>query len=223
MAPAAVNPAHQAFILARLAEFCQYRKRPVASHENDPWGYMRSKVLQVEPELAALKAELLAATRKRIVADMKAGPLDAEAAADFKVLLEKLLNRGDFVDAAMHIEPGAPPSAAVEVDRLLGGMTPTHAFAEERKSPAERSPAWEKLVGEISRRLGLDLLDKIMARGQRTPRRKAAVLRRLRRNVAEYCTVVRIPTSAEDTFTPFMLPRIEAVLAACLRFLNRYR
>lgn len=223
MAPATVNPAHQAFILARISEFCQYQRRPLASHENDPWGYMRSKLLQIEPELAAMKQELLDATRRRIVADMQAGPLDAETAGDYRLLLEKLLSRGDFVDAAVHVDPAAAPREAAELDALLSRLVPTNAFAEERKPVVERSPAWEKLVAEISRRLDIELLGKIMQRGKRTPRRKRMVLRRLRRNVAEYCTVVRIPTRAEDTFTPFMLPRIEAVLAAGLRFLNRYR
>lgn len=222
MAPAAVNPAHQAYILARLQEFTQYRGA-VARHETDPWGYMRNKLLSIEPELAAMKAELLAATRKRVVADLRAGTVDAEACADFKLLLEKLLTRGDFADAAFHLHPAAGVHEAENLDAFLAGVTPNHAFLEERRRDGERSPAWEKLVAELTRRLDLDGLAKIMARAKPTPRRKRAVLRRLRRNVAEYCSVVRIPTSADDTFTPFMLPRIEAVMAACLRFLNRYR
>jgi hypothetical protein len=222
MPPAAVNPAHQAFILARLQEFCHYRGA-VATRESDPWSYMRGKLATIEPELAAMKAELLAATRKRIVADLKAGTVDAEAAADFKTLLERLLDRGDFVDVALHLDPAAGAQAAAAVDSLLAGIKPHHAFLEERKPDGQRSPAWEKLVAELTRRLDLSRLGAIMNRGERTPRRRKVVLRRLRRNVAEYCTVVRIPTGANDTFTPFMLPRIEAVIAACLRFLNQYR
>lgn len=222
MAPTAVDPAHQAFILTRMAEFCQYKGK-VARTESDPWGYMRQKLLQTEPELAAMKAELLAATRRKIAADMKARPLDGEAAADFRVLLERLLNRGDFVDAAMHLVPGAGAAAAAQVDAVLAKASATHAFIEERRPEGERTPAWDKLVDELWRRLELDGLEKVLKHKPRTARRKRIVLRRMRRNVAEYCTVVRIPTSAEDTFTPFMLPRIEALIAACLRFLNRHR
>jgi hypothetical protein len=222
MPPTAVNPSHQAFILARLAEFCQYRGA-VARDERDPWEYMRQKLLQIEPELASLKGELLAATTRRIVADLRRGPIDAEAAADFRTLLEKLLSRGDFADAAVHLEAGAGASVVPQIEAVLAKAQPTHAFVEERRPPGERNPAWDKLVDELSRRLELEALSGVLKRKPRTARRRRMVLRRLRRDVAEYCTVVRIPTSAEDTFTPFMLPRMEALVAACLRFLSRHR
>jgi hypothetical protein len=222
MPPAALNPAHQAYILARLSEFCRYQGA-VARMDGNPWEYMRQKLIQVEPELAAMKNELLAATKRKILTDLKAAPLDGEQAADFRVLLERLLSRGDFVDAAMHIEAGSGVKAAPMVEMVLSRAVATHAFIEERRAAGERNPSWDKLVDELTRRLELDGLEKVMKHKPRNPRRKRMVLRRLRRNVAEYCTVVRIPVSADDTFTPFMLPRIEALIAACLRFLNRWR
>ena len=219
---AAVNVAHQAFILARLSDFCHYHAR-IQRWESDPWTYMREKLLQIEPELAALKAELLSATRRRLLADLKTGPLDGEACADFKQLLERLLSRGDFADVAIHLFPGAGPEAVAPVARQLSQAKPHHAFVEERAPAEQRDPAWEKFVGELRARLDIDRLELILKRKPRTAKRKAFVLRRLRHNVAEYCLLVHIPTDASQTFTPFMLPRMEALIAACLRFLNKYR
>jgi hypothetical protein len=216
-----IDPAHQAFILARIGEFCQYKER-VRDWERDPWIYMRDKLVQIEPSLAALKGQLLAATSRHLLDAMRAGPLEPEAAADFKQLLERLLTRGDFADVAVHLD-GAGPQAVRWVEPLLARAKPTHAFLEERRPAAERDPSWEKLVKELYARLDLDRLGAVLQKRKRTPRRRALVLRRLRRNVAEYCLVVRIPTQANDTFTPFMMPRVEAVIAACLRFLSRHR
>lgn len=216
-----INIAHQAFILARLAEFTQYKS--IKKWDSDPWAYMRTKLHQIEPELTALKTELLAATCRRTLRDLRAGTLGGEACSDFKVLFEKLLGRGDFVDVAMHLDSGAGTAAAAALEPVFARLKPHHVFEELRQPADRRDPNWTKLLDELTRRLEIDGLEKILKRKKLTQRRKMMVLRRLRRNVAEYCTVVRIPTNAEDTFTPFMLPRVEALIGAALRFLDRYR
>jgi hypothetical protein len=182
---------------------------------------MRDKLLQIEAPLAGFKQDLFDRTRRRLMGELRAGPVSEENLSEYRFLFDSLLSRGDFVDAVVHLTGGQPPLGLLET--TLAAMKANNLFVEERKPPTARNPAWEKLVGEISRRLDLDMLDKVMARPGRTPRRRAAVLRRLRRNVAEYCTVVRIPMDPGDTFTPFLLPRVEAVVAASLRFLTRYR
>lgn len=218
-----INPTHQLVILARLSEYCQYRAG-AARNEPDPWDYMRRKLLQTEEAILGLKTDLLAATGAGLLAEMRAGALDEERCGDYKVLFERLLSREDFVDLALHLTPpGNGPGVVAAVTAVLRGAAPANPFAEERKPSAERNPAWEKIVGQLYGRLGLELLGRILARRPRTARRKAAVLRRVRRNVAEYCTVMRLPTSASDTFTPFMLPRVEGLIAANLRFLEKYR
>jgi hypothetical protein len=219
---ATVNIAHQAFILARLSEFCRFQAG-IQRYESDPWSYMRSRLVQMEPELAALKSELLEGTRRKLLADLKAGPLSDEVGADYRQALERLVGRGDFVDLAVHLMPGAGKDAAAALEREFSRIKANHAFLEERLPPEQRSPSWEKLIAELAERLDLVRLEQILKRKPRSAKRKAMVLRRLRRNVAEYCTVVRIPKDVSQTFTPFMLPRIEALIAACLRFLDRYR
>jgi hypothetical protein len=220
MTSSTVNPAHQAFILTRLSEFCHYHAKLA---ERDPWLYMLDKLQQIEPQLAALKAELLAATGRQLLADIKGASLDAEDCGNYKVLLERLLSRGEFVDVAVHLNPNPPPEAAAWVERLLAEAKPSHVFIEERKPADERDPSSQKLVTELYARLGLDWLGRVLENRKRTPRRRALILRRLRRNVAEYCSVVQIPKDAGDTFTPFMLPRVEALIGACLRFLTEHR
>ena len=217
-----IDPTHQLVILARLSEFCEFRRH--AWQDSEPWAYMRRKLRETEPPLASMKSELLAATSKKLLEEIQAGGLDAERCADFKTLFERLLAPGDFADLAIHLEPGQDPKRMHEFcGQILRHVKPHHAFIEEAKPAGGRSPAWEKLVAELQRRVGIDDLDRMLSRKPKTARRRAYVLRRLRRNVAEYCTVVRIPKDPHDTFTPFMLPRIEGLIAANLRFLDKHR
>lgn len=219
----ALNTAHQLVIMARLSEYCQFQGHTLY-HERDPWGYMREKLLQIEEPLASLKGELLTITRRGLLKELRAGPLDEERYSDYRLLFERLLERGDFADLAIHLHTdGAGASQAGWVEKTLRQARPTNLFHEEKKSPGERSPSWEKLVAGLYARLDLERLGRILSRKPRTPKRKAIVLRRVRRTVAEYCAVVRIPTDPSQTFTPFMLPRVEALVAANLRFLNKYR
>jgi hypothetical protein len=226
----AINPNHQLVILARLSEFCSYHGAAKAG--DDPWGYMLRKLKETEEAFQGLKSELLAATTRGLIRELKAGPVDEERFSDYKVLFERLLSSGDFADLAIHLrKDGADTEHRIKlIEQVLAGVKPHHLFVEERKPAGERSAAWEKLILELFKRLDLDRLTEILKRKPREgrilaplSRRKAAILRRVRRNVAEYCTVLRIPTSPSDTFTPFMLPRIEALIAANLRFLSRFR
>lgn len=221
MSQSPFGASHQLVIQARLAEFCDFRAAK-SRHVSDPWEFMRSKLQQTEEPLAAMKRELLDRTRSQLLGELSAGPLTGERYSDFRVLFERLVSRGQFVDVALHLAPSPPPSLEL-LRPALSSLKVHTSFDEERLPAPERDPAREKLVAELRSRLGLDALEAVMKRKKKNPRRRAAVLRRLRKNVAEYCAVVRIPVTAADTFTPFMLPRIESLIAACARFLNSYR
>lgn len=217
---AGVNPSHQSFILARLADFCRYDAR-LGEWQRDPWGYMLGKLKQIEPSLEALKAESLAIAHSRLISQLQTGPLTAEACAEYRALLEPILSRGDYVDAAMHLCAGAGKEIVPALDRQLGEARPVHLFIVERLPVEQRDPRWDKLVGELRARLGLETLEKILER-KKTPFRRRMVLRRLRRNALEYLAVVK-PTDEAAPLTPFMVSRLEALIAACLRFLEKYR
>ncbi len=217
-----IDPSHQLVILARLSEFSQFKGATVAN-ERDPWNYMRRKLHETEPAMVGLKDNLYRLTAKRLLEELKKG-MDAERYADYRSLFERLLTPGDFADLAFHLDPAAPPAGQLEwVKGMLIDVRPTNLFIEERKPAGQRPASWEKLVNELYGRLGLDLLDRVITHKPRTAKRKAVILRKVRANTAEYCSVVRIPTQANDTFTPFMLPRIEGLIAANLRFLDKYR
>jgi hypothetical protein len=218
--PRESDPTPQLIIVARLAEYC--RSRSMLKYEADPWDFMLRKLQETEEPLAAFKDGLFQRARERLLAELTAGALNAQRCSDYRQLLEHLLCAGDFADAAIHLSPGAP-NQAESLRQVLAQVRPATPFTEERKPTGQRSPAWDKLVGELYRRLDLDRLGTVMVRKPPTSARKAMVLRRVRRNVAEYCSVVRIPTDPRETFTPFMLPRIEALIAANLRFLLKYR
>lgn len=218
-----IDSSHQLVILARLGEFCQFRGATL-HHEKDPWNYMRRKLQETEPALAGLKGELFMNTSKHLLEEIKTGGMDNDRYSDYRLLFERLVSPGDFADLAIHLLPGQDPKHQLQlISQVLPHLKTTNLFIEERKPLEHRSPSWDKLVMELFRRLDLDRLEKILDRKPRTAKRKAVVLRRVRANVAEYCSVVHIPTSAMDTFTPFMLPRIEGLIAANLRFLDRYR
>lgn len=220
-----INPAHQLVILARLSEFCQFHGTFTLQYENDPWEYMRRKLMETEEPLSSLKKELFEGTKSKIIRDIRKGQVDEERYTDFKLLFERLLSPGDFADLAIHLStlPGDPDLHLKTVIGILDTVKPHHLFIEERKPLEQRSPSWEKLIKQLQDRLDLKELDEMLNRKPKTTRRKALILRRLRRNVAEYCSVLHIPTDANQTFTPFMLPRIEALIAACLRFLSKNR
>lgn len=208
---------HQLIIMARLTEFCRFREYPL-KNEHDPWVLMRNKLGQIEAPLSDLKTELLASAKKALLDELRAGKIADARLSDYKALFERLLSRGDFADLAF-----ALMGPAGGIADTLQHLKPIHLFLEERLPAERRSPSWEALVKELTSRLDIARLDAVLGREEATDRRKRIVLRRLRMNTAEYCTVVRVPISADDTLSPFMLSRVEAVVAANLRFLGKYR
>jgi hypothetical protein len=150
---------------------------------------------------------------------MPPGALEAHREA-----FEALLPVGDFADLSFHLEPGADRASRLEGARavLSAARAPT-LFDHEALPPERRSRAWEKRVAEMSARLDLDRLAKILERGPDDEARRARVARRLRRNLGEYLAVSRGETALRDEITPFMLSRLEAAVAASLRLAGRWR
>ena len=218
-----IDSTHQLVIMSRLAECCRYKARGHRD-ERDPWEFLRQKLRETEEPLSRLKGALFETTRSGLLAEMRRGTLNEERYAEYKTVFERLLSRGDFADIAIHLSAsGNGPGHAEWISQSLSRVRPHHLFIEERRPPSERAPAWEKLVSELSRRLELDRLGALLVARRNAPRTKRLVLYRLSRNVAEYCSVMRIPLTPSDAFTPFMLSRVEALIAALLRFLNQHR
>lgn len=221
---APVDVTHQFVIVARLGDVCRF-SAAVSRYESDPWHYMRAKLREIEAPLQALKEQQLASAKSRFLKELAAGLPTEESLSEFRAVLDRYLGPGGFADVAIHLDPQGLADRARRplLEEALAHAKAHSLFAEERRSPGERAKSHEKLLGELWGRLGFDLLERTLTRKPRTARRKAMVLRRLRRDVAEYCTVLHVPTHPEDTFSPFMFHRVEALAVACLRLLDRYR
>ncbi len=216
-------PSHQNVILARLHEFCRFQGS-VLHFEKDPWEYMRRKLLEIEAPLFAYKSALLEHVRTRMVRELRNEKINPARCVEIKARLDRLLSPGDFADAAIHLsENDMSPARLKNALSILKSVRPWNPFHEERLQPQDRSPAWEKLVMEHYDRLGFDLLSRIMKRVPRPKRRTRSALRKVRVRVADFCAVIKVPENPGEDITPFMLSRIEALIAASLRFLNKHR
>ncbi len=214
----------QCVVIARLADFCRYGSA-VSSYESDPWLYMRSKLQETEGPLRELKHASLLSARERFLKQLGEGAPSEQALGTLKEALDRYLSRGDFVDACFHLTPEnlADPRRLRDATAMLESLKVHSLFDEEAKPEEKRSPAHQKLVGELYGRLRLDVFERVLSRKPVTPLRKKRVLRRMRVNVAEYCSILHLPSSPDDTFSPFLLSKVEALVVACLRLLNRFR
>jgi len=216
------DPTLQSFILARLADFCDRRSREDPSGEH-PVPRLLDKLREVEPPLYKLKQQLLEDAAADFFRRAGASQSDERSLEGFIFLLQRYLSPGDFVDAVfdMTLERLRDPAARLRLAETLRRFA-AHRLLDQEELPASRRQSdWERLVSELYRRLDFPRLEEIAARKPLTHTRLAYILRRAQWNVAEFCSVLHHTNGPEDFFTPFMLPRIEGLIAACRRFLRR--
>lgn len=210
-------------LFARLAEAARWDDQ-VRLHEDDPWAYLRRKLLATEGPLRELKSDLFRQARERLISDLTQPFLAPGSLEAHKETFESLLTRGDFADLSFHLEVGRERESRLEGARSVVEAAKILTLFDLEALPAERrSPAWEKRVEEAGRRLGLDLLARLAARGEALPRRKAYLARRLRAELGEVLAMTRHDGGLRDEVTPYVLSRLEAATAAALRFLARWR
>jgi hypothetical protein len=221
-----VDFSKQQFVLARLADYCDYRTRIRAS-VRDPLLYMWEKLKELDEPLQSLKQEIFEEAAAAFFWRVRRKEIDDESTADFKQILDAYLSPGDFADAMFHL---GDTNALSSDDRRF--QNAVHFFRElkvyrlleeEDKPEDARRPDWERIVSDIRTRLAFDLLETAVERKPMNSRRLRFILRRLRRETSEYCVVLHFPKHAKDTFTPFILPRIEALIAANRRVLQLIR
>lgn len=210
-------------LVARLAEAARWDDQ-VRRHEDDPWAYLRRKLLATEGPLREIKSGLFREARERLLEDLAKPFLAPGSLQTHKEAFESLLGVGDFADLSFHLEVGRDRESRLDGARsiLETAKVPT-LFDLEALPPERRSRAWQARVEEAGRRLGLDLLSRLAERGEATPRRKAHLARRLRRELAEILAMTRHDGGLRDEVTPYVLSRLEAATAAALRFLSRWR
>ena len=207
-------------LLARLAEAASF-PQAVRNYESDPWSYMRRKLDECAAPLREYKGTLYEEASARLFVDLNDSFLKPGVLMDHKETFEKLLTPDAYADLSFHLEPGLDPRARLETAKeLLAHAKIKTLFDTEALPAARQGKPWQTLVLETTRRLGLDTLREIYERGPKTERRRAYVVRRARKNLAEFMTVTRGETGMRDEITLFVLTRVEAAIAAMLRFLN---
>ncbi|MFC1679563.1 hypothetical protein ACFL2T_05075 [Elusimicrobiota bacterium] len=219
-----VEVRNQHFVIARLADYCDFH-HGFGSDVRDPVLYMWEKLKEIEGPMYSLKQDLLRDAISDFFRRLGEGEVSEDEIADFKQLLDGYLRPGDFADAVFHLHP---PALADQQQRRMAedffrDVTAHRMIEEENKPEDRRNPNWKRLVADIYRRLELDLLDKVRKHKPLSHRRLRFILRRCRFNTAEYCTVFHFPVHPGDTFTPFIVPRVEALVAANMRFLRNLR
>lgn len=215
----------QNFVIARLADFCNFRQRCETLDTRDPISYLYNKLHEIEEPLNSLKAELLSDAVFSFFHALEAGSATPDRLADFLTLLDNYLSRGDFADAAFHLdwENLKDPGRRKDARGYLGDLRACSLIDDEDKPPASRNPNWQRIVESVYKRLGCDLIAACHSHKPLTARRLRFFVRRIRFQSADFCAVFRFPAHAGDTFTPFILPRVEGLIAANRRILQILR
>ncbi|PCI36344.1 MAG: hypothetical protein COB53_09925 [Elusimicrobia bacterium] len=220
-----VDFSKQQFVLARLADYCEMG--PHSSSVSDPVLYMWQKLKESEKPLQDLKNGILEDNASSYFWKIKRNTLTEEDTADFKQLLNVYLSPGDFVDAMYQLFELF--SDITNEDRFktavvfFKNIRSYRLLDEEDKTGDHQNKEWKRLVTDIMRRLRFDLLEKIVKHKPMNARRLRFILRRLRMETAEYCTVLHFPKHENDTLTPFIVPRVEALIAGNQRVLKLIR
>lgn len=211
----------QCVVIARLADYCDFRGMP--KDVRDPLRYLWDKLKEAEEPLYQFKQELYQDAVSHFMRRAESGELKEPDYPEFLGLLDQYLAPVDCADALFHITPQrmADKKARLWASQVLGGLRVHRLLDEELLPPEKRRAACERLVGEIFRRLEFEDIAAVHERKPLTARRLRFIVRRIRLTTADYCILLRCPSGPEDTFTPFMLPRIEAVFAANKRLLRR--
>lgn len=220
-----VDLSRQTFVIARFADYCAF-SRPYPRGASTPAQYLLDKLAELEEPMYQLKQELYDRAWQHFLKKAAETGVTNEEATDLRSTLEGYLSPTDFFDASYHLmdpaglkDPGRRKLAADCLSRLKA----ERLTAEEDRPPEKQSKLFRKLTEEMTKRLRLDLLHTVRQRKPLTLRRMLMVLRRLRFETAEYAAVFHCPTSPDDTFSPFILPRIEALVSVNRRFLKTFR
>lgn len=207
-------------LLARLGEAGCF-PQAVRNYETDAWVYLRRKLEECAGPLRDYKRTLYEEAVSRLNADLKDSFLKPGALMDHKESFEKLLTPWDYADLSFHLEPGVDPESRRQAVReVLSQAKLKTLFDTEALPPERRGKPWQALVAEAGTRLDLDTLQAMLDRAPRTERRRNYIARRARRNLKEYLTVTSGDQGLREEITLFVLTRVEAAIAAMLRFLK---
>lgn len=206
-------------LLARVAEATDWGVL-VKRFESDPWVHLERKLLDTEQPLRALKQHALEEAGKVLISDLSSKNVTDKKLLEHKEIFESLLAPGDYADIVFLLDPMVAPDARIDGARhILSSAKLQTLFDLEH--PNVPTPAWNKRVVDIAKRMDLERLGIIADRRKPTPKHRARLARRLRRNLREFLSITRGDLGVREELTPFILLRLEAAIAAVLRFLRR--
>ena len=215
----------QQFVLARLADYCDYGPR--SQTVRDPVLYMWEKLKELDGPLQEFKNGILADHAASFFWKVRQDKLTENAKDDFKQLLDVYLSPGDFADAMFQLHQLFSNPENEELFKtavVFYKNLKSYRLLDEEDKPEERqNKEWVRLVSDIMRRMDFDVLERVVGHKPMSARRMRFILRRLRRETKEYCTVLHFPKHEKDTLTPFIVPRVEALVAANQRVLKCLR
>ncbi len=210
-------------LLARLWESVQW-DGGVRKTETDPWDYLRRKLESTADPLRAFKRELFDGACRALIDDLTKPMLPPGSLERHREAFDALLTLSDYADLSFYLDPGSDPATRLsQVRSVLRNVRLVTLFDLESLPAERRGPAWNKRVDEMSRRLGLEPLERIIRTRTASDFRRTLIARRMRVRLKEYITVAHGAGHLRDEITPFMLSRIEAAIAASLRLFIFWR
>jgi len=200
---------HQVRFIATLREFTGKVPAVYASQKE----FFINSLRSMSEHLFELKRETLMETCGNFAAKLDKGAVAGQAVVEFREQLEKLVSDGDFA-----LISGSLIGGKELVKKRLSALAPLSLIDEEKKGEG-RSPEAERHIKGAYERLNFPFLIREFGASP-GDRALDAALVKAREEVAEYCCLYQIPLDKNDTFSPFSLLRVDAVLAACCRILS---
>ncbi|MCX5786649.1 MAG: response regulator [Elusimicrobia bacterium] len=201
---------HQIMFIAKLREFTG---RAPAVYANQTELFLNS-LWSMSEHLINLKRAILNDACEDLAGKLDKGALSDKTIAEFKDLLEKLVSGRDF----QMICGSMTGNNKGLIKERLATLVPLSLVDEEKKTE-DRDMEADRQIEETYARLNFAPLVKEL---NAAPESGAvdAVLAKARVEVEEYCCLYHIPLDEGDTFTPFSLLRVDAVIAASYRILS---
>lgn len=199
-------------LIVRLREFTG-RVPAVYANQTE---FIITSLQSMSEHLIDLKRETLKEACEGFNRKLDRGTVTDAMIAEFKDRLDKLISGRDFrmVCASM-------VGSKELVRKRLSTLGPVSLFEEERKTSGRDTEA-DRRVREAYARLNFAPLVR-QVNAAPDERTVDAALVKARAEVAEYCCLYHIPLNEDDTFTPFSLLCVDAVIAACYRILSNIR
>lgn len=200
---------HQIMFISMLREFTGKVPAVYASQKE----FFINSLRRMSEHLVDLKRETLKEICGNFAAKLDKGTVTGQAIIEFKEQLEKLVSDRDFA-----LISGSLIGGKELIKKRLSVLAPLSLLDEEKKEEG-RDPEVERQIKKAYERLDFPSLVREFGAspGDKT---LDEVLAKARAEVAEYCCLYRIPLDQNDTFSPFSLLHVDAVLAACGRLLS---